>query len=246
MKNEGTSEMGLFDHLRELRKRLIIAIVAVAVGAIVAYSYSASIFIYINKPFVEAFSSEVVGLGPAEAFTIRVKVSLFAGALFMSPVLFWQLWLFIAPGLYDKEKKMVIPFVAISTLLFLSGVWLCYSAILPLAYQFFHDQYKEIGLQATVRISEHLSTVVTTLLGFGAVFELPVVCYFLGRLGLIDHHTLIGGARYAVVLIFIVSAVLTPPDVLSQILMAVPLLLLYAVSIFVVKFTADRGQSLDS
>ncbi len=233
------SEMGLFEHLNELRRRLVYSAAAICVGAVIAYAYSMQVFTLLSAPYYAAFPGGVlIGTGPAEAFMIRLKVALFVGALIVSPVLFAQVWLFISPGLYEQERKMFIPFLLITTLLFLLGIWLCYAQVLPLAYQFFHAEYQATGLTPNIKISEHLSMMVSAMLGFGIVFEMPLLAYLLGRLGVIDHHTLINGGRYAIVSIFVVSAVLTPPDVLSQFLMATPLLILYGVSILVLKYTA--------
>ena len=235
------TELDFFDHLRELRKRLIYSFLALFVGAIVAYNFSQEVFAILCAPYHFAFPNQMlIGTGPAEAFMIRVKVAFFVGAIIMSPVIFAQVWLFVSPGLHDHEKKMFIPFVVLSCGLFLLGMTLCYKGVLPLAFKFFNDQYTEIGLTPSIKIGELLSLMVTSLLGFGAVFELPIIAYFMGRSGIIDHHTLIGGARYAIVLIFVVSAILTPPDVLSQFMMATPLLILYGISILVVKYTAKN------
>ena len=233
------AEMGLFEHLAELRRRLIYVFAAVCLGAAVAYNYSAEVFTLLSAPYYASFPHGVlIGTGPAEAFMIRLKVAFFAGALIVSPFLFAQVWLFVSPGLYEHERRMFIPFLFVTTALFLLGVWLCYAQVLPLAYRFFNAEYSAVALTPNIKISEHLSLMVMTLLGFGIVFEMPVLAYLLGRLGIIDQRMLIAGGRYAIVAIFIVSAILTPPDVLSQFLMATPLLLLYGVSILVVKYTA--------
>ncbi len=232
-------EMGLMEHLHELRRRLVYCFIGVAVGSVVAYAFSHEVFELLSAPYHRAFPNQaLIGTGPAEAFLIRIKVALFSGALLVSPFLFAQLWLFVAPGLYESERKFVIPFVAASCALFLLGIWLCYTTMLPLAFTFFSEQYQEIGLTPTVKISEHLSLVVTSLLGFGIVFEMPIVAFILGRAGIIDHKMLIGGARYATVAIFVISAILTPPDIMSQFLMATPLLALYGLSILILKYTA--------
>jgi sec-independent protein translocase protein TatC len=234
-----SAEMGLFAHLAELRQRLIYSIIAIVVGAIVAYNFSTPVFALLSAPYYSAFPHGIlIGTGPAEAFMIRLKVAVFVGALLVSPVLFAQVWLFVAPGMYDHERKLFLPFIFITTALFLFGVWLCYAQVLPLAYRFFSAEYQATGLTPNIKISEHLSTMITALLGFGIVFEMPVLAYLLGRLGVIDHRSLLKAGRYAIVLIFIVAAILTPPDVLSQFLMAAPLLVLYGVSILVVKYTA--------
>jgi len=150
---------------------------------------------------------------------------------------FIQVWLFISPGLYEHERRYVLPFVLATSALFFVGVWFSFDIVLPFAFDFFKKRYDIIGVTPRIRISEHLSLILKAMLGFGAVFEMPVLAFLLGRLGVIDHLFLLRGFRYAVVLIFIISAILTPPDVLTQLLMAGPLLLLYGLSILIVKFT---------
>ena len=234
-------EMGLFDHLRELRKCLLISLTAVLVGSCVAYSFSTPIFSLLSEPYFRAFqNNELIGTGPAEAFMLKLKMAVFGGVLIVSPVIFHQMWMFVAPGLYNHEKKMVIPFVLATTVLFLGGVVFCYSVVLPIAFTFFAQQYESIGVTPTVKISEHLSFVAEALLGFGFVFEMPAVAFVLGRLGVIDERTLPNVGRYAIVGIFVISAIFTPPDVLSQFLMAVPLLILYGLSILIVKYTCKK------
>lgn len=234
-------EMDLFGHLRELRRRLVWSLIGVVCGAGVAYGFAEQIFDLLCKPYFVAFPGNVlIGTGLAEAFLLKLKVAVFAGIVLASPFLFYQLWLFVAPGLYAAEKRLVAPFVLATTALFLLGVWFCYTWVLPFAFEFFREEYASIGVTPTVRISEHLALMVQALVGFGAVFQLPVLAFFLARLGVIDEQTLIGGARYAIVAIFVVSAVLTPPDVLTQFLMAGPLILLYGLSILVVKATRSR------
>jgi sec-independent protein translocase protein TatC len=235
--NEIRAEMTIFEHLGELRKRLLISLVAIVAFAILSYSYTSQVFAFLSEPYLSSFKDNLlIGTGPAEAFLLRVKVALFSGAILSAPILFHQLWLFLSPGLYEKERKLFIPFILSATALFLGGVAFCYLVVLPFTFAFFADQYAMIEITPTIRISEHLSMMIQALVGFGVVFEMPIVAFLLGRTGLIDHNTLIGGGRYAIVIIFIVSAVLTPPDVLTQLLMAIPLLILYGISIFIVWF----------
>jgi sec-independent protein translocase protein TatC len=229
------TEMGLMEHLHELRKRLIISILAVLVLSCIGFYYSAQVFHLLSKPFFEAFEhGQLIGGAPAEAFLIRLKVSLFCGIVLAVPVLLVQVWLFIAPGLHAHERKLVIPFVTSATALFVLGVWFCYRYVLPVAFQFFEEQFTATGLTPNINISQHLSTTVTTLLAFGGTFEMPVLAYFMGRLGFIDYRTLIRGYRYAILIITVAAAVLSPPDVLSMCLLAVPLFGLYVLSIAVV------------
>jgi sec-independent protein translocase protein TatC len=239
-------EMDIFAHLRELRRRILWSLLGIMCGAVVAYSYATAIFDFLSRPYFVAFPDNIlIGTGLAEAFVLKLKVALFAGIVLSSPFLFFQLWLFVAPGLYAAERRLVVPFVASTTSLFLLGVWFCYEWVFPFAFEFFRGEYASIGVTPTVRISEHLALMIQGLVGFGAVFQLPVLAFFLARLGIIDERTLIGGTRYAIVAIFILSAVLTPPDVLTQFLMAGPLLLLYGISILVVRFTTPAPVSAD-
>ncbi|MCO6429633.1 MAG: twin-arginine translocase subunit TatC [Deltaproteobacteria bacterium] len=235
------AEMGLFDHLAELRRRLIFIFIAVIVSAIFAYTISAPVLSLLFEPFNQTFEKgSLIGTGPAEAFILKIKVALFVGLLFAAPVVFLQIWLFIAPGLYEHERRLVVPFVLVTSLLFFVGVWFCFYVVFPFAFEFFRDQYLSIeDVKPAIKVDEYLSLVIRGLLGFGIVFEMPVLAYFLARVGVIDHRMLISGTRYAIVFIFILSAILTPPDVLTQFLMAFPLLLLYGLSILIVKY-AER------
>lgn len=231
-KDPEENQMGLMDHLRELRRRLFWSAALLLIGTIAAYNYSGMVFDILKQPYFASFSDgALIGTGTAEAWVIKIKVAIFSGALLVSPLLFYQLWLFIAPAMYEDEKKLAIPFVLLSTLLFAAGVYFCYSQVLPITFKFFSDEYKSIGLTPQIKLSEHLSMMTTVLISFGAVFELPLLTWFLARLGVIDHKALISGFRVAVLIIFVVAAVLTPPDVLTQFLMAGPLLVLYVISI---------------
>lgn len=236
------AEMGLLEHLRELRSRLFYAVLAVLVGAIVAYSWSSQLFFFLSKPYFDAFpDAPLIGTGPAEAFVLKLKVAIFAGALLALPVLFYQIWAFVAPGLYPTEKRLVLPFVIASTLCFLVGVWFCYTLVFPMAFSFFSEQYASVGLSPTIRMSENLVTVLQGLLAFGLIFETPVLTFLFARCGLITDRTLIAGWRYIIVIIFVISAVLTPPDVLTQFLMAVPLLGLFALSILIARYSGRNS-----
>lgn len=233
--------MHLLDHLRELRKRLVISFGIIVAGAVGAYCYSGELFAVLSAPYFAAFpNSPLIGTSPTEAWILKLKVAVVAGAFLTSPALFHQLWLFISPGLYNHERRLVVPFVVLSTALFLGGATFCYYSVLPLSYAFFHDEFKSIGVTPTIRIGDQISMTVMTVVGFGAVFELPLVTFFLARLGIVDHHILIRFFRHAVVAIFFIAAVLTPPDVFTQFLMAVPLTALYVVSIGIAYLTSRR------
>lgn len=233
---ESLPEMTLMDHLRELRKRLLYSVYAIAILAVGGYVYAQPIFDILNAPYFEGFQgSALIGTGPAEAFVLKLKVALFTGVVCGAPFIFYQVWLFIQPGLYQHERRLALPFILSSTLLFSLGVYFAYAIIFPYAFQFFYQEYASVGLTPTVRMSEHLSTLITGLLGLGVVFQMPVLAYFLGRLGIITDRFLIDSFRYALVGIFVVAAVLTPPDVVTQCLFAAPLVALYGISILVVR-----------
>ncbi len=236
-------DMGFLEHLDELRKRLVYCAIALLVAACLSFSYSQQIFEILSLPFYQNFTqADLIGTGPAEAFMLRLKVSLFAGLLLSCPIIFSQIWLFIAPGLHAHERKLIFPFVICTTALFGFGVWFCYAVVLPFTFKFFYEQYQLVQISPAIRMSEHLSMMVQALLAFGLVFEMPVLSYFLARVGVIDDRMLISGFRYAVVIIFIVAAVLTPPDVVTQFLMAVPLLILYGVSILVARLASKPSK----
>ena len=235
-------KMPLTAHLEELRWRIIKALGAVAAAFAGAYNFADWLFQFLSRPLLavnigsgpDATAVHLIGTGVGEAFFTKLKVSLIAGIFVASPVILYQIWQFVAPGLYDSEKRYVRPFVFFGTFFFVAGAWFCYTAVLPVGYRFFVDQYAGIGVSPEIRISEYLSFTARMLLAFGATFELPVVTFFLARLGFVTYRGMLGYTRYAILVIFIVAAMLTPgPDVASQLLMAGPLLVLYALSILV-------------
>ena len=232
--------MPLTEHLDELRTRLIRALLAVAAGFAVAYAFASELVAFLVAPLAsQGGGVELIGTGVTDAFFTKLKVSAIAGVFLASPVIFFQAWRFVAPGLYEREKRVAIPFTVAATIFFVSGAAFCYALVFPIAYRFFLEQFASIALAPQIRISEYLTFASRMLLAFGVTFELPVASFFLARVGLITHRTLIDWSRYAVVVIFVVAAVLTPgPDVASQMLMATPLLVLYGLSIAIAWFFA--------
>ena len=241
-------DMTLLEHLSELRRCLFISCLAIVVCAAFAFNWSSEIFTWLIEPFKNSFpTGELIGTGPAEAFMLKMKVALFVGFLAALPIISLQVWRFISPGLYPKERRLFIPFVLITSLLFLGGVAFCDIFVLPVVLSFFSGQYESIGVVPAVRVSEHLSFLLQVLFAAGVLFELPVVLALLTRLGLVSSAQLKGGFRYAIVIIFIVAAVLTPPDVLSQILLAIPLVGLYWIGVLVSVLIEKRsGPSNES
>lgn len=227
--------MPLTEHLEELRRRIVVALLAIGAAFAVCYAYAEEIFRILAQPLLQNTDVgpvQLIGTGVTEAFFTKLKVSMIAAVFAASPVLFHQVWKFVAPGLYEQEKRYALPFVVFATFFFLLGAGFCYVVVFPVGFAFFVEQYKTIGVLPSIRISEHLTFSARMLLAFGITFELPVVTFFLARVGLVTHRTLVGYFRYAVLVIFVLAAVLTPgPDIASQFLMAGPLLLLYVVSI---------------
>jgi len=226
--------MPLTAHLEELRWRVVRALIAVMIAFVGCFYFSDRVFDLLTQPLLGLGDSTVqlIGTGITEAFFTRLKVSFIAAVFVASPVIFFQAWGFIEPGLIDNERRLAIPFVIAATFFFMSGAAFCYRYVFPVGYAFFLEEYANIGVAPQIRISEYLSFASRLLLAFGITFEMPVVTFFLARVGMVDHHTLIGWFRYAIVIVFVVAAILTPgPDIASQMLMAGPLLVLYVVSI---------------
>lgn len=225
--------MTFFDHLRDLRRIILRVLLIIISGACLSYYYAEDLFKLLSEPFFQYFpANSLIGTGPAEAFVLKIKIAIFSGFILTSPLTFFQLWLFISPGLYEKERKLALPFVLVASTLFISGCYLCYKLILPFTFGFFKEQYDSIGITPQIRVSEHLSLLIFALISFGAMFELPVVTFILAKLGIVTHKMLLAWWRYAVVVIFILAAVITPtPDVLTMTLFACPMLILYGISI---------------
>ncbi len=224
--------MSLIGHLEELRSRIVKALLTIAVGFVPTYVFADWLFAFLREPLLRTCPDcALIGTSPTEAFFTKIKVAFIAALFLASPGVFYQLWQFVAPGLYPHEKRYVWPFVGFCSFFFVLGGGFCYTVVLPIAYAFFIEQFESIDVEATLRISEYLGFSSRTLLAFGITFQLPVLSFFFSRLGLLTHRTLIGAFRYAVLIIFVLAAVLTPPDAVSQILLAGPLILLYGLSI---------------
>jgi len=240
-------KMSLTEHLVELRKRLTNSLIALGIGFAGCYYYKDWIFDIVTRPLTQVLpkNSYLIYTGLTEAFFTYMKVAFFASLIITSPFILYQIWKFIAPGLLPGEKKYVVPFVISSSGLFITGVLFGYFIALPPAFEFFvsfNNQY----LQAMLSFKDYLSLFVTFLLGFGLSFELPIFIFFLTKLGIVNAEKLSKQRRYAVLAIFVIAAALTPsPDALSQILMAIPLMFLYEVSIFVSKFAEKKKENVE-
>ena len=223
-------------HLSELRKRLGISIAVIFVMFFVCFSFWEPLLDWMITPLhtVLPEGSSVIFTKVQEPFFTAIKVAFFAGLIVSLPVIFWQFWLFVAPGLYENEKRLVIPFVLFATVMFLMGASFCYYVVIPLGFEFLVNFGGEL-FTALPSIGEYVGFFTKLLFGFGLAFELPVITFFLAKIGLVDDEAMKGFFRYAIVIIFFVAALLTPPDILTQFLMAGPLILLYGVSILIAK-----------
>ncbi|HSR74768.1 MAG TPA: twin-arginine translocase subunit TatC [Sulfurovum sp.] len=232
-------------HLVELRKRLGLSVLSVFIAFIIAFTFHEPILEWVTAPLNEALElvaqlSKKAAEGMVTthqvggAFFVALKVSFFAALLGALPFVLYQIWLFVAPGLYNNEKKMVLPFVIGGSIMFLVGVLFAYYVVTPFGFQFLIT-FGSFLYTPLINIEDYVGFFTKIMMGFGIAFELPVFAYFLALLGLITDQTLKDFFKYAVVIIFVVAALLTPPDVLTQLLMAIPLVLLYGLSILIVR-----------
>ncbi len=226
-------------HLEELRKRLIKILLAVGVGFGASYLFSGQILRWLKQPLPQ----HLVFISPAEAFMANLKVSFFAGVIIALPFSLFQIWRFIAPGLKQNEKSYAASFIVFGSLLFLAGTLFAYYSILPIGLHFLLS-YAYPGLQPMISVGSYLSFCMVIMFMFGLVFNLPVIVVMLTRMRLVNYTQLAKSRRYAILVIFIVAAVLTPPDVFTQLLMGIPLLLLYEISIWL-SYLFGPGEKIE-
>ena len=235
-------QMTIWEHLEELRSRIVKMLIAFLLGAIVCWIYREEILFVLTQPFVIAWSNvqmpgkpELVFLSPAALFLAYVRLSAIAGLIAAMPIMLYQIWAFVAPGLYSREKRLALPFVASSCGLFGAGGFFGWKVAFPIAFEFFLKMAGRVGdkliTKPTITIGDYLDFMINMLLAFGLMAELPVLAFFLSIAGIITHKHLIKFFRYFVVIAFVIAAVITPPDVMSQLLLAGPLVLLYGISI---------------
>jgi sec-independent protein translocase protein TatC len=240
---ESEDKSPLLSRLGEIRKRLGRAAIAVGIGFAVAYGFSEKLFGILAYPLKVnmAPGDRLVYTGLPEMFFVYIKTAMVAGLLLAAPYVFYQIYLLVAPGFYQKEKKGVILFVLCSTVLFVGGSLFGYFVVFPYGFKFFLAFSNEY-LRALPSVSQYFSLSVKLLLAFGFVFELPVAAFFLSRMGVVTADFLKQKRRYAILLIFILAAVLTPPDVISQFLMALPLMALYELSILIAMLAGKKKK----
>ncbi len=223
-------------HLEELRNRLIVCAIAIGIGFVISYIFSKQLFSFLILPLTEVLpaDSHLIFTNLPEMFIAYIKVALIAGIILAIPVIFYELWMFMAPALYRREKGYLIPFVLFSSILFLVGSLFGYFVVFPYGFKFFIGFATE-DIQALPSVKQYFSFTIRLLLAFGVVFELPVVVFFMTKIGLITPDSMKRFRKFAILSSFILSAILTPPDVATQMMMALPIIILYEVSILISK-----------
>ncbi|MEO9635924.1 MAG: twin-arginine translocase subunit TatC [Parasphingorhabdus sp.] len=242
------SKAPLIEHLIELRQRLLWSVAALTVAFLVSIFFADEIFGILVQPLTDAFPAgegKLIYTKLYEAFFVEIKVAMFAAFFIAFPIISNQLWAFVAPGLYANEKKAFLPFLVATPVLFMAGASLAYFIVMPTAFRFFLGFEGEVGgltQEALPAMGDYLSLVMQFILAFGVCFQLPVLLLLLNRAGIVSRQQLKGMRRYMIVAAFALAAILTPPDVVSQLMLGIPLILLYEVSLAIMWFT-ERKKS---
>jgi sec-independent protein translocase protein TatC len=236
-----------FSHLKELRDRLVVCIVAIAIAFIFTYYFKDKLFDFLMQPFIQVMpaKSSFIFTGITEAFLTYFKISVVAALFLAAPVILYEFWMFVAPGLYENEKKYVYPFIFFGSLCFLCGALFCYFVVMPNIYRFFVSYAREF-VTPMPDLKNYMGLTLKLLIIFGIIFELPLVAFYLSRAGIINAKMLGKKRRYAILAIFIISAVITPPDVVSMILVALPLWGLYELGILIAKVFGKKETHDDA
>ncbi len=235
-------ELPVSEHIEELRQRIFKSLVAVVVGFLVAWPFKKKLLLFLERPLPDTVQGKLVFLSPPEAFFTALKISFFAGIVLALPFVLYQIWKFVEPGLYEHEKKFLLPFMFFSVLFFFLGASFAYFVILPFGLRFLLGFMGDL-LVPQITVGSYISFVIQMILAFGFVFLLPVVVWLLSKLGVINYRVLENNRKFAILVVFIVAAVLTPPDAFSQVMMALPLLALYELSIWVSKLAGKSNEN---
>lgn len=233
-------------HLKELRDRLLVCIIALAIAFIFTYYFKEQVFSILMQPFIKVMpaKSSFIFTGITEAFITYFKISIVMAVFVAAPVILYEFWMFVAPGLYDREKKLVYPFIIFGSFCFILGAVFCYFVVMPISYKFFVSYAAEFIIPMP-DLKNYMNLTLKMLVIFGLVFELPLAAFFLTRARIINAKMLSSKRRYAILAIFIISAVITPPDLASQLLMVVPLWGLYEISILITRVFGIRKEATD-
>ncbi len=236
MTEASSGEMTFLQHLEELRKRLIRALAGLVVGFLLCLTVARTVYGWLVRPVVEVLpeGEKLAFTQLTDPFLLYLKVSFLTGIFLMAPYIVLQLWLFIAPGLYERERRYAVPFIVLSSLFFIGGGLFAYYIVLPPACKFFIEQGLDWDFRPVITARELLSFESKILLGMGFVFQMPILTFFLAKLGIVTTGFLLRNFKYAILVIFILAAILTPtPDVVTQSLFAAPMVVLYLLSILV-------------
>lgn len=234
----------IMSHVIELRMRLLRVMLVMVLGTAVSFVFVDEIYSFLVQPLADSMTqndtNRLIYTGLTEAFFTYMKVAFFAGVFLTFPVLLMQVWMFIAPGLYANERSVFLPFLVATPILFFLGGACVYYIVLPTAWPFFlsfqsNGSDMALPIQLEARVSEYLDLIMTLIFAFGLCFQLPVVLTLMGRAGIISADFLVKNRKYAVIVVFIIAALLTPPDIMSQILLALPIMALYEISIFLIR-----------
>ena len=255
MSNDKISQGTFLEHLAELRSRLLKSFIYLFIFFIICYFFAENIYGFLVQPYAEAVKNDDVNrrlifTALHETFITYLKVAFFAAIFLGSPILLIQIYKFIAPGLYKNEKKAILPYLIFTPILFLLGGLLVYYLVMPLAIKFFLS-FETVGsntslpIQLEAKVNEYLSLIMRLIFAFGISFQLPILLNLLARIGVVNSNYLKRTRRYVIVIIFTVAAILTPPDPVTQIGLAIPLLLLYELSILTVKFTEKKDKEVE-
>ncbi|PZP55476.1 MAG: twin-arginine translocase subunit TatC [Micavibrio aeruginosavorus] len=242
----------LIDHLTELRKRVLWSVVIMLVGTGICYHFRDNIYGFLVKPLADAMgpddSQRLIYTNLTEAFFTYVKVSVFAGCFLTFPFLATQIWMFISPGLYKREKAAMLPFLIAAPIMFFLGGALVYYIVIPGAWKFFLS-FQSSGSETVLpimleaKVSDYLDLIMVLIFAFGLAFQMPIVLALMAKAGIISAQWLAAKRRYAIVLIFIVAAIITPPDIISQIALAIPLMILYEISILLIRRSSKNPNA---
>ncbi len=232
-------------HLKELRDRLVVSLAGLAVAFIITYSFKEKIFHFLMQPFIKVMpaGSSFIFTSITEAFITYFKVSLVAALFLAAPVILYEVWMFMAPGLYEKEKRYIAPFIIFGSFFFVGGALFCYYVTMPVVYHFFVS-YAGTMIIPMPSLKEYMSLTLKMLIIFGLIFQMPLIAYYLAKAGIINYRGLAKKRRYAILGIAVLSAIITPPEVSSQLLMALPMYGLFELSVVIARVFGKK-ESID-